>query len=160
MKYSIAKQVKREALTELFEILSDSIDEGIPDIIWQGLEFELNINQEDILCDIDYHATKKGGEFLIKISWKLPEAKKKSTTKKKGARGAAPASKTESKEDIKKKKRAELLEKASKSTGADPSPEGVTLIEPEEEEEDWFPVTTWNDDEELDWDDEDYEDEW
>ena len=80
VKYSLKKQIKKQALVELFMMLSDSMDENIPDIVWEGSEFEVNINQDNLTCDIGYISTKKGGEFSISISW-ITEAAKKAKEK-------------------------------------------------------------------------------
>jgi len=76
MKFSLTKQVNKETLVELFMMLSDSIDENIPDIIWEGSEFEVDLKQDKVKCDINYISAKKGGEFSIAISWITPAAKK------------------------------------------------------------------------------------
>ena len=145
MKYSLTKQVNREALVELFEILSDSIDEDIPDIIWQGSEFEVKIGSKDVRCEIVYHSIKSGGEFTIKIGWKSSTAKKKPSSKKKS-------------KDSKKKEEAIKSKTTSKTV-----PEKPTGVEFVEEEEDWLlDEGGWQEEEEedFDWDDDDYEDEW
>ena len=144
MKYSLTKNVKKKELVELFMNLSDSFDEDVPDVIWAGSEFEVNINQDDVSCDIGFISTKKGGEFSIKVSWITPAAKKK--------KAEEAAAKTKEKLE---KKTPTTKTKASK-TKATPKP--VDVLDDEDlwvEEEQWDPT---EDDEE--WEDEDFDDEW
>ena len=141
VKYSLTKHVKKHELAELFLNLSDSIDEDIPDVIWQGSEFEADIKQKDVSCDINYISTKKGGEFTIKISWITPAAKKK--------KAEEAAAKT--KEKLEKKS-------PSKTPAKEKKEEPIEIVHEEDiwsEEDDW--EASSDDD---DWDSEDYDDEW
>ena len=140
MKYSLTKHVKKQELAELFLNLSDSIDENIPDIIWQGSEFEADIKQKDVSCDINYIATKKGGEFSIKISWITPAAKKKKA------------------EEAAKKTKERLEKKTSTKSSKVKEDKPIEIVKDEDiwaEEDDW--EASSDDD---DWDSEDYDDEW
>ena len=144
MKYSLKKQIKKPALVELFMMLSDSMDENIPDIVWEGSEFEVNINQENLICDIGYISTKKGGEFTLSISW-ITEAAKKAKEKE-------AAKKT--KEKLEGKTKAASSKKKS-------TPKSVKPVGLSEDEDLWAEEENWeisSDDE--DWDNEDYDDEW
>ncbi|NHJ47431.1 MAG: hypothetical protein FK733_06570 [Asgard group archaeon] len=143
MKYSLTKKVNKEALVELFMMLSDSIDEDIPDIIWEGSEFEVDIKQPNVNCLINYVAAKKGGEFNIKISWITPAAKKEKD----------------------KEKVAKTKEKIEKTSGTKSSPKGakksqkVGMVDDEElwlEDEDNWEVSS----DDGEWDSEDYDEEW
>ena len=120
--------------------LSDSFDEDIPDVIWAGSEFEVDIKQEDISCDIGYIATKKGGEFSIKVSWITPAGKKQKVKE----------AEEKTKEKLQKKAPATKAKaKASKS---------IEIVQEEDiwaEEDDW--EASSDDD---DWDSEDFDDEW
>ena len=147
MKYSLTKQVTKEALVELFMMLSDSFDENIPDILWENSEFEVKITEPNLKTKIDFISTKKGGEFTVNISWITDVAKKqmaKETEKKnkeKLAKGGAAAAKATPKSKAKKK-----------------VTKPVELVSDEElwsDEEDW---TVSGDD--SDWDSEDYDDAW
>jgi hypothetical protein len=144
MKYSLTKQVDKKALVELFLMLSDSIDEDVPDIIWEGSEFEVIIKQPDVKCDINYVSTNKGGGFDIKLSWITPAAKKQKV-----------------KEAEKKAK--EKLDKSKKTAGTkQPKTKSSKPVELVGDEE------LWNEDEESwslsaddeEWDSEDYDEEW
>lgn len=145
MKYSLTKQADKEALVELFMMLSDSLDEGIPDVIWQGSEFEVDLKQPNLKCTIDYISTKKGGEFAVKIRWITPEAKKQ-----------------KAKESAAKTK--ERLEKgASKTKTPKTKKKKTKSIEMVSDEELWLDdedeaFTASSDDGE--WDSSDYDDEW
>ncbi|MBD3192036.1 MAG: hypothetical protein GF308_15420 [Candidatus Heimdallarchaeota archaeon] len=144
MKYSLTKHIKRENLVELFQMLSDSIDEEIPDIIWQGSEFEVDIPQKEVACKIDYIGTKKGGEFSLKIIWQDPSMEEKKP-KKLSPKAA---------------KRRQLLEKAASATEDALEDVGVKFVE---EEEDWMlDDEFWEGRSEVDeWDEDDFEeDEW
>ena len=146
MKYSLKKKTKKQALVELFMMLSDSMDENIPDIIWEGSEFEVDINQENIACDIGFISTKKGGEFTIKISWITDAAKK--------AKQKAAAAKT--KERLEGKTKAATSSKKKGSTTKATKP--VKLVQ---DEDIWAEETKWEvSDDDEDWDNEDYDDEW
>lgn len=141
MKYSLTKHVKKQELAELFLNLSDSIEENIPDVIWQGSEFEADIKQENVSCNINYISTKKGGEFTIKISWITTAAKKK--------KAAEAAAKT--KERLEKKTKAKGSTKEKKN-------QPIKIVQ---EEDIWAEEETWeasSDDD--DWDNSDYDDEW
>ena len=145
MKYSLTKKSDKEALVELFMMLSDSLDENIPDIIWQGSEFEVDIKQPELNCTIDYVSTKKGGEFSIKVSWITPEAKKQK------AKAAAEKTKERLEKGAAKTKPLKTKKKETKP---------IELVSDEElwlddEEEAW---TASSDDGE--WDSEDYDEEW
>ncbi|MHA1586429.1 MAG: hypothetical protein ACTSUW_03730, partial [Candidatus Heimdallarchaeota archaeon] len=112
MKYSLTKQADKESLVELFMMLSDSLDEGIPDVIWQGSEFEVDLKQPELKCTIDYVSTKKGGEFAVKIRWITPEAKKqkaKESAAKTKERLEKGLSKTKTKSKKKKTKSIEMV---------------------------------------------------
>jgi len=140
VKYSLSKRAKKQELAELFLNLSDSIEDEVPDVIWKASEFEVDIKQQNVNCDINYIATKKGGEFTIKISWITPAAKKK--------KAAEAAAKT--KERLEKKT-------ASKTDTKDKN----KPIEIVKEEDIWAEEETWeasSDDD--DWDNSDYDDEW
>jgi hypothetical protein len=141
MKYSLTKKANKEALVELFMMLSDSIDEDIPDIIWEGSEFEVDIKQPDVNCDIGYVSTKKGGEFSIKVSWITPAAVK-------------------AKEKEKLAKTKEKIEKTSgKKTKGTGKSQKVELVDDEElwiEDEDSWNISS----DDGEWDSEDYDDEW
>jgi predicted transglutaminase-like cysteine proteinase len=146
MKYSLTKKADKEALVELFMMLSDSLDENIPDIIWQGSEFEVDIKQPQLNCTIDYVSTKNGGEFSIKVSWITQEAKKQ--------KAKETAEKT--KEKLEK---GETKTKSLKTTNKE-TKKPIELVSDEElwlddEEEAW---TASSDDGE--WDSEDYDEEW
>ena len=145
MKYSLTKHVKKQELVELFLNLSDSFDENVPDVIWAGSEFEVNIDQDDVSCDIGFISTKQGGEFSIKISWITQAAKKK--------KAEEAAAKT--KERLEKKTPATTKTKTAKPKSA---PKPVEVLEDEDlwsEEEHWDPS-----DDDDDWDSEDFDDEW
>ena len=147
MKYSLKKKTKKQALVELFMMLSDSMDENIPDIIWEGSEFEVDINQENIACDIGYISTKKGGEFTIKISWITDAAKK--------AKEKAAAAKT--KERLEGKTKAAATSSKKKSAGS----KATKPVKPVQDEDIWAEETKWEaTDDDEDWDNEDYDDEW
>ncbi len=145
MKYSLTKQADKEALVELFMMLSDSLDEGIPDVIWQGSEFEVDLKQPNLKCNIDYVSTKKGGEFAVKIRWITPLAKKQKAKES--------AAKTKAK-----------LEKGALKTKTTKAKKKVTKpIEMVSDEELWLDdeeeaFTASSDDGE--WDSSDYDDEW
>ncbi|NPE07212.1 MAG: hypothetical protein GNW80_02930 [Asgard group archaeon] len=145
MKYSLTKQADKEALVELFMMLSDSLDEGIPDIIWQGSEFEVDLKQPDLKCTIEYVSTKKGGEFAVKVRWITPEAKKQK----------AKESAAKTKERLEK---GESKTKTTKTKKKGPKP--IEMVSDEElwldDEEEAF--STSSDDGE--WDSSDYDDEW
>ena len=146
VKYSLKKQVKKQALVELFMMLSDSMDENIPDILWEGSGFEVDINQENVACDIAYISTKKGGEFTIKIHWITESAKK--------AKQKAAAEKTKQRLEGKTKTSASSKKKANATKTTKP----VKVVQDEDlwaEEENWEATS---DDE--DWDNSDYDDEW
>ena len=146
VKYSLKKQTKKPALVELFMMLSDSMDENIPDIIWEGSEFEVDIKQENITCDIGYISTKKGGEFTLKISWITPAAKK--------AKEKEAAKKTKEKLEGKTKPDTSSKKKA-------PAPKAAKPVEVVEDEDLWAEEESWNvSDDDEDWDNEDYDDEW
>jgi hypothetical protein len=140
MKYSLTKHVEKEALSELFEILSDSFMEEIPDVIWAGSAFEVKIPAKDVHCRINFINTKKGGEFTIKITWLGPDAE-------------------EEEEDNKRIKK--LLKKTGETQIIEPEEEGdegITYVEQEEvwpEEADDFSFKPPEE-----WDDSDYEDDW
>lgn len=143
MKYSLTKHVKKRELVELFLNLSDSFDENIPDVIWAGSEFEVNIPEDDVSCDISYVSTKKGGEFAVKVSW-ITKAGKKELEK----------------EALEKSK--QKLEKAretrKKTSGKKGSPKPVELAS---DEEIWAEDGGWElSSEDEDWEDEDFDDEW
>ncbi|MHA1125141.1 MAG: hypothetical protein ACTSO7_02355 [Candidatus Heimdallarchaeota archaeon] len=145
MKYSLKKQAKKQALVELFMMLSDSMDENIPDIIWEGSEFEVDINQENVTCDIAYISTKKGGEFSVKISWITIAAKK--------AKQQAAAAKT--------KERLEGKTKAAAASSKKKTPAPKTAKPVKIEDEDiWAEETKWEASDDDDWDNEDFDDEW
>ncbi len=145
MKYSLTKQADKEALVELFMMLSDSLDEGIPDVIWQGSEFEVDLKQPDLKCTIDYVSTKKGGEFAVKIRWITPEAKKQK------AKESAAKTKERLEKGASKIKTTKTKKKKTKS---------IEMVSDEElwldDEDEAF--TTSSDDGE--WDSSDYDDEW
>lgn len=129
---------------ELFQMLSDSIDEEIPDIIWQGSEFEVDIPLKDVVCKIDYLGTKKGGEFSLKILWQDPSAKEPE------AKELSP----------KAAKRRQLLEKAASPTEDALEDVGVKFVE---EEEDWMLEDEFWEERTVvdDWEEDDFEeDEW
>ena len=145
MKYSLKKQAKKQALVELFMMLSDSMDENIPDILWEGSEFEVDINQENIACDIDYISTKKGGEFTLKIRWITDAAKK--------AKQKAAAEKTKQQLEGKTKTSASKKNKATTKT-----PKPVKVVK---DEDLWAEEANWEaSDDDEDWDNSDYDDEW
>ncbi len=140
MKYSLTKRAKKQELAELFLNLSDSIEDEVPDVIWKASEFEVDIKQQNVNCDINYIATKKGGEFTIKISWVTPAAKKK-----KAAEAAA-------------KTKERLEKKITSKTGGKDKEEPIKIVK---EEDIWAEEETWeatSDDD--DWDNSDYDDEW
>jgi ribosomal protein S16 len=144
MKYSLTKKVDKEALVELFMMLSDSLDEDIPDIIWQGSEFEVNINHPVLNCKIDYVSTKKGGEFAVTISWITPEAKKQK------AKAAAEKTKERLEKGASKTKTTKVKKKETKP---------IELVSDEElwlEDEENWEVSA----DDGEWDSEDYDDEW
>ncbi|MGC9780391.1 MAG: hypothetical protein HZR80_14180 [Candidatus Heimdallarchaeota archaeon] len=146
MKYSLTKQVNKEALVELFMMLSDSLDESIPDIIWQGSEFEVDLKQNKLNCVIEYVSTKKGGEFAVKVSWITPAAKKqkaKEAAAKTKERLEKGASKTKSKKSKAKPKETKPIEMVSDAE--------LWL----EDEEKWELPSDAGE-----WDSEDYDDEW
>lgn len=142
MKYSLTKRVKKQELAELFLNLSDSIEEDIPNVIWQGSEFEADIKQQNVSCNINYISTKKGGEFIIKISWITPAAKKK--------KAAEAAAKT--KERLEKKT-------ASKANAKDKD-QPIKIVQDDdiwsEDGDDTWEASSDDDD----WDNSDYDDEW
>ncbi len=142
MKYSLTKRVKKQELAELFLNLSDSIEDDVPDVIWQGSEFAADIKQQNVSCNINYISTKKGGEFIIKISWITPAAKKK--------KAAEAAAKT--KERLEKKT-------ATAKTGTNDKDQPIKIVQNDdiwaEGEETW--EASSDDD---DWDNSDYDDEW
>ncbi|NHJ40087.1 MAG: hypothetical protein FK731_08645 [Asgard group archaeon] len=144
MKYSLTKQTNKKSLVELFLMLSDSIDEEVPDIIWEGSEFEVVIDQPDVKCDINYVSTNKGGEFNIKVSWITTAAKKQK----------AKEAEKKAKEKIEKSK--------EKAGGTKPKPKAEKPVELVADEELWLEdEENWDvsaDDPE--WDSEDYDDEW
>ncbi|NHJ06073.1 MAG: hypothetical protein EAX90_14700 [Candidatus Heimdallarchaeota archaeon] len=147
MKYSLTKHIKKQELVELFLNLSDSFDENVPDVIWAGSEFEVNIDQDDVSCDIGFISTKQGGEFSIKVTWITPAAKKKKADEA--------AAKT--KERLEKKTPATTTSK-TKTAKSKSAPKPVEVLEDEDlwtEEEQWDPS-----DEDDDWDSEDFDDEW
>ncbi|MHA1154921.1 MAG: hypothetical protein ACTSQK_02335 [Candidatus Heimdallarchaeota archaeon] len=140
MKYSLSKRAKKQELAELFLNLSDSIEDEVPDVIWKASEFEVDIKQQNINCDINYISTKKGGEFTIKISWITPAAKKK-----KAAEAAA-------------KTKERLEKKTASKTDAKDKNKPIEIVK---EEDIWAEEETWeasSDDD--DWDNSDYDDEW
>jgi len=144
MKYSLTKQADKESLVELFMMLSDSLDEGIPDVIWQGSEFEVDLKQPELKCTIDYVSTKKGGEFAVKIRWITPEAKKqkaKESAAKTKERLEKGLSKTKTKSKKKKTKSIEMV-----------SDEELWL----DDEEEAFKASS----DDGEWDSSDYDDEW
>lgn len=148
MKYSLKKRIKKPALVELFMMLSDSMDENIPDIVWEGAEFEVDITQENLVCDIGYISAKKGGEFSIKISW-ITEAAKKAKEK---------AATEKTKERLSGKTKAEALAAAKKKTPASKTNKPVEIVK---DEELWAEEETWTaSDDDDDWDNEDYDEEW
>ena len=142
MKYSLTKQVDKKALVELFLNLSDSFDEDIPDIVWEGSEFEVTIKQKKVKTDINYISTKKGGEFTIKISWITPAAKKAKV------------------EESKKKTKAKIEkgQAVAKSAKAKATPQPLELVS---DEALWIEEESWEvEDDDIDWDSEDFDDEW
>lgn len=142
VKYSLTKHVKKRELVELFLNLSDSFDENVPDVIWAGSEFEVDINQDDVSCDINYISTKKGGEFSIKLVWITPTGKKEKT-----------------KETLEKTK--EKIEKVSDTKEKSSKPkEKEEKLEVVGEEDIWGEEDNWDADEDDDWDTEDFDDEW
>ncbi|MHA1123242.1 MAG: hypothetical protein ACTSPC_10650 [Candidatus Heimdallarchaeota archaeon] len=144
MKYSLTKQADKESLVELFMMLSDSLDEGIPDVNWQGSEFEVDLKQPALKCTIDYVSTKKGGEFAVKIRWITPEAKKqkaKESAAKTKERLEKGLSKTKTKSKKKKTKSIEMV-----------SDEELWL----DDEEEAFKASS----DDGEWDSSDYDDEW
>jgi hypothetical protein len=142
MKYTLTKKVPKKALAELFLMLSDSIDENVPDIIWEGLEFEVDLKQSEINCEIKYGSSKQGGEFSIKVGWITPAAVKEKEKEK--------AKET--------KKKLEKIEKGKESKKTATS-KAKSVDEDEElwleEEEDWGFTSS-----DGEWDNEDYDDEW
>ncbi|MEA2070266.1 MAG: hypothetical protein U9O98_03155 [Asgard group archaeon] len=138
MKYSLSKKVKKQSLVELFLMLSDSLDEEIPDIVWEGSDFEVDIKQENVTCDISYISTKKGGEFTVKVSWLTPAGKK------------------EKKAEMNQKSKERIKEKKAKVAGRSKSKGYV------EEEDIWYEEESELDilDNEDEWLEEDYGDEW
>jgi len=144
VKYSLTKKADKEALAELFMMLSDSLDENIPDIIWQGSEFEVVINHPDLNCVIDYVSTKKGGEFSVKVSWITPEAKKQK------AKEAAAKTKEKLEKGASKTKTSKTQKKEPKS---------IELVSDEElwlEDEESWDVS----EDDGEWDSDDYDEEW
>ena len=142
MKYSFAKLVNKKELAELFLMLSDSIEESIPDIAWEGAEFEFDIPQIDINCDVKGISTKKGGEFTLKLGWITLEAKKEKEkeaiekTKEKLKKGEAAAKGATTPIGMKKKKvaDAEVAEtEVEKDTWEDEDEENFDASE----EDDW-----------------------
>jgi len=145
MKYSLTKQADKEALVELFMMLSDSLDENIPDIIWLGSEFEVDFKQPNLKCAIDYISTKKGGEFTVKVSWITPEAKKQK------AKAAAAKTKERLEKGASKTKTSKTKKKATKP---------IEMVSDDElwlEDEDSWEVPS---DDDGEWDSQDYDDEW
>jgi hypothetical protein len=144
MKYSLTKKADKEALIELFMMLSDSLDENIPDIIWQGSEFEVDIKQPDLNCIIEYVSTKKGGEFSVKVSWITPEAKKQ-----KAKEAAAKA----------KEKLEKGASKTKSTKGKKKETKPIELVSDEElwlEDEESWEVSG----DDAEWDSEDYDEAW
>lgn len=144
MKYSLTKHADKEALVELFMMLSDSLDEGIPDVIWQGSEFEVDLKQPDLKCTIDYISTKKGGEFSVKIRWITPEAKKQK------AKESAAKTKERLEKGASKTKTTKTKKKETKS---------IEMVSDEElwlDDEEGFEVSS----DDGEWDSSDYDDEW
>ena len=145
MKYSLTKQADKEALVELFMMLSDSLDEGIPDVSWQGSEFEVDLKQPNLKCTIDYISTKKGGEFAVKIRWITPEAKKQK------AKESAAKTKARLEKGASKTKTSKTKKKKSKS---------IEMVSDEElwldDEEEAFKASS----DDGEWDSSDYDDEW
>ncbi len=141
MKYSLTKRVKKQELAELFLNLSDSIEDDVPDIIWQGSEFDADIKQQNVSCNINYISTKKGGEFIIKISWITPAAKKK-----KAAEAAA-------------KTKERLEKKTATKTSTKDKDQPIKIVQ---KEDIWAEEETWeaSSDDDDDWDNSDYDDEW
>ncbi len=142
MKYSLTKQVDKKALVELFLNLSDSFDEGIPDVVWEGSEFEVAIKQKKVKTDINYISTKKGGEFTIKISWITSEAKKAKV------------------EESKKRTKAKIEkgQAVAKSGKAKAIPQPLEIIS---DEDLWLEEESWEvEDEDIDWDSDDFDEEW
>ncbi|HUU79045.1 MAG TPA: hypothetical protein VMX55_11925 [candidate division Zixibacteria bacterium] len=145
MKYSLTKHIKKQELVELFLNLSDSFDENVPDVIWAGSEFEVNIDQDDVSCDIGFISTKQGGEFSIKVTWITPAAKKKKADEA--------AAKT--KERLEKKTPTTTTK--TKSAKSKSAPKPVEVVEDEDlwsEEEQWDPS---EDDDDFE---DDFDDEW
>jgi hypothetical protein len=118
-------------------MLSDSFDENIPDIIWQGSEFEVEIKEKEVNCNIEYISTKEGGEFTIKIGWITKEGMKKMEE--------------EEAKKAKSKKKAVASKKGKKT--------GVEFVE---EEDIWAEHDEWDLDDvtDDDWEDSDFDDEW
>ncbi|MBN1327849.1 MAG: hypothetical protein JXA54_00115 [Candidatus Heimdallarchaeota archaeon] len=146
MKYSLTKQVDKKALVELFIMLSDSIDESIPDIIWEGSEFEVDISQDTVKCDVDYISTKKGGEFKVMISWITPEAKKQK----------AEEAEKKTKERLAKEGVTVKTSSTKEKTEEDKPLEVVSDAELWSDEEE-----NWDDGgDDAEWDSEDYDEEW
>ncbi|NHJ84462.1 MAG: hypothetical protein FK734_03320 [Asgard group archaeon] len=146
MKYSLTKKVNTKSLGELYLMLSDAMEEKIPDIIWEGSEFEVNLDHPDLVCNVDYISTKKGGEFSIKVSWITPAAKKQ--------KAAEAAAKTKEKID----KKSPSSKGSSSTKPKEEEGAGLELVSDEElwlEDED-----NWEMDEDEDWDSEDFDDEW
>ncbi len=145
MKYSLTKQADKEALVELFMMLSDSLDEGIPDVSWLGSEFEVDLKQPDLKCTIEYVSTKKGGEFAVKIRWITPLAKKQK----------AKESAAKTKERLEK---GALKTKTSKTKKKETKP--IEMVSDEElwldDEDEAFTATS----DDGEWDSSDYDDEW
>jgi len=144
MKYSLTKQVDKKALVELFMILSDSLDEGIPDIVWEGSEFEVTIKQQKLKTDINYISTKKGGEFMIKISWITPAAKKAKV------------------EETKKKTKARIEKgQAVAKSSASRTKSTSQPLEIISDEDLWLEEESWEAEaDDIDWDSDDFDDEW
>ncbi len=145
MKYSLTKQADKEALVELFMMLSDSLDEGIPDVSWLGSEFEVDLKQPNLKCTIDYISTKKGGEFAVKIRWITPEAKKQK------AKESAAKTKERLEKGASKTKTSKTKKKKTKS---------IEMVSDEElwldDEEEAFKASS----DDGEWDSSDYDDEW
>ena len=145
MKYSLTKQADKEALVELFMMLSDSLDEGIPDVIWLGSVFEVDLKQPNLKCTIDYISTKKGGEFAVKIRWITPEAKKQK------AKESAAKTKARLEKGASKTKTSKTKKKKTKS---------IEMVSDEElwldDEEEAFKASS----DDGEWDSSDYDDEW
>ena len=147
VKYSLTKHVKKQELVELFLNLSDSFDENIPDIIWGPSEFEVDIPEEDVVCDINYISTKKGGEFSVKISWITATGKKEKVkeieekTKEKIQKVSTEKGKTTKSKPVKTKK--------VSSPGVETDDELWS-----EDDEDW------DIEDEEEFDSEDFDDEW